>query len=87
MFDNFLAGFEKIHCESIWIWGFPVGHFLEYLRNFLFRNGFVQVVILFLGDQVRDMLDYPLYGLHSILVEFLIYLVEVVYQSSFNLLI
>jgi hypothetical protein len=41
MFDNFLAGFEELHCEAIWTWGFPIGHFLEYLVNFLLNNGFV----------------------------------------------
>jgi hypothetical protein len=86
MLDNFPAGFEKFHCEAIWTWGFPIGHFLEYLVNFLLRNGFVQVVILFLGGQAGDMMDYPLYGLRSVLVGFLGYLVEVDYQSSFDLL-
>jgi hypothetical protein len=79
MFDNFLAGFEKLHYEEVWTWGFLVGHFLEYLVNFLPYNGFVQVVILFLGDQVMDMLNYPLYGLRSFLVGFLGYPLEVVY--------
>ena len=86
MFDNFPTGFEKLHCEAIWTWGFLVGHFLECLVNFILNNGFVQVVILFLGDQVRYMLDYPLYGLRSVLVGFLGYPVEVVYQNCFDVL-
>ena len=32
------------------------------------------------------MLDFPLYGLFYVLVRFLVYLVEVVYQSSLYLL-
>jgi len=86
MFDNIPTRFEELHCETIWTWGFSIGNFLECLVNFLLRNGLVQVVILFFSDQARDMLDYPLYGLCSILVGFLGYAVEVVYQSCFDVL-
>ena len=86
MFDNFPAGFEKLQCEAIWTWGIPVGHILEYLFNFLLHNGFVQVIVLFPGDHVGDMLDYPLYGLCFILVGFMGYPLEVIYHSSFDLL-
>jgi hypothetical protein len=53
---------------------------------FLLRNGLDQVVVLFICYQARDMLDYLLYGLHSILVRFLGYPVEVVYQIYFDVL-
>jgi hypothetical protein len=87
MFDEFPTGFEELDCETIWALGFSIGHFLECLVYFLLRNGLVQVVILFLCYQVRDILDNILYGLRSILVRFLGYPVEVVYQSCFNVLV
>ena len=86
MFDNFPVGFEEIQCETIWAWGFSIGHFLECLVYFLLHNGFDQVVVFFICYKVRDILNYILYGLLSILVRFLGYPVEVVYQSCFNIL-
>jgi hypothetical protein len=86
MFDDFPTSFEELHCENIWAWGFSIGHFLECLVYFLLCNGLVQVVIFFFCYQARDMLDYLLYGLRSILFRFLGYPVEVVYQSCFDVL-
>ena len=79
MFDNFLAGSEELHCESIRAWSFPIGHFLECLVDLLLSYGFVQIVILFFSDQSRDMSRYPLYGRRSVLVWFLGYPLEMVY--------
>ena len=86
MFDYFPVGFEELHCETIWAWGFSIGHFLECLVYFLLHNGFDQVVVFFIYYKVRDILNYILYGLLSILVRFLGYPVEVVYQSCFDFL-
>ena len=86
MFDDFPAGFEEFHSESIWTWCFPTGHFLESLINFFRGNRFVQEYVLFLGNQAWNMLDYPLNGLRSILMQFLGYPMEVSNHSTFDLL-
>jgi len=65
MFENFPVGFEELHCEAVWTWCFPIGNFLESLVNLFYGNIFVQEGVLFLGDQVWNMLGYPLNGLQS----------------------